>query len=239
MTTPFRHYAKCPHCGYRVPLETPFNGWFRSHPEFHSVRKGITRFDLDLLLHRYKFIHDGMGARTVQCMMFVEVKTNGAELTPAQQDSLSVLSQVMRNRRPNNPLRNGRRVKNVSRALHARGHSAIAVVFSRMTKKRHALRLFGGHLLRLESETPETSQWMLWDDKAITVNQLVKLFLFEYDPDKIRPFDPRRRYRSVKTLTGWTCRCCGEEFDDEMWHCPLCNQHRHVGMLCECEDGNP
>lgn len=160
----------------------------RNEPSLDSVQEGIVRFDIDILLHRYMFKEDKKGTREIQCMMFIEVKTFDAELTAAQQETLGILSQVIRNRR-----RNRHRDK---RGLHATDHVAPARVLSRSKYHRRsvALRMFGGHLLQLSGTTPDDSDRIRWDYKKITVETLKGLLRFDLDPDKpSKRMDWRRR----------------------------------------------
>lgn len=237
MTKPFGHRIACPYCRREHEAETAFNRWFRNHPQFDSMAVGLVRFDLDLLLHRYKADHDdGMGKRTLQFMMFVEIKTHGAVLSQSQRDTLSTLSQVLRNRRRN--------MHSARRGLHA-NQPVVTKVKSRVTGKPVAIRLLGGHLLRLSGSHPGDSTVIEWDgpaqlpgvyqaDKRISESTLCKLLRFELDPDTLRPMDLRRRYRSVKTLIGFECGICNEQFPAEVVHCPLCNGHYQPGAECGC-----
>lgn len=236
MTRKFNENVFCPHCRQWHPAENAFNQWVRRHPQLDSRDVGIARFDCDVLIHRYKVARDGMGDRTIQCLMFIEVKTHGADASDAQLDTLGLLSQVLRNRRRN------RHREKIGR--HLADHTPPAVAHSRLLGRKVALRVFGGHLLQLSGNDPTDSEWMKWDWRDINAEQLVRLLLFELDPDwkktgdgkpRLREMDTRRRYRSVRQLFGFTCETCGEEFDEEVYHCPLCNGHTPVGEKCRCQ----
>ena len=155
----------------------------RNNKCLDSVRESIVRFDLDLLLHRYKTTTDGKGTRDIQCMMFIEIKTFMAKISDAQRDTLSLLNQVMRNRKPNIHSSPRRQIKN-----------QICRAYSRMLKKDVTLFLYGGHLLQMDGTCPKSSSLMLWDYKPINIDCLEKLLRFEMNPD--RPdikLDHRRR----------------------------------------------
>ena len=164
----------------------------RGHPALDSVRDSVVRFDLDVLLHKYRVESDKAGSRDLQCMMFIEVKTNGADVTPAQQDTLSLLAQVLHNRRPN--MHQGKLGR------HATDHVPFCKAKSQKIGRVIALRLYGGHLLRMSGVDPATSDWMTWDNKAIDVDVLVQLLKFNLDPLRLTPIDWRRRYSDFRHL---------------------------------------
>jgi hypothetical protein len=153
--------------------ESPMERWIRNHKTLDS-RNGIVRFDIDILLHRFKTVSDAKGDRDIEFMMFIEVKTFCAELSDAQQDTLSLMNQLLRNRRPNrhsNPRRQtpGGPVK----------------AYSRLKNREVPLRLLGGHLLQLSGSDPENSETILWDYKPIDAETLVDLMKFDRDPDNL------------------------------------------------------
>jgi hypothetical protein len=162
----------------------------RNEERLDSNLHGVVRFDCDVLLHRYCIHADQKSSREIQCVMFVEVKIGNEALKDAQQDTLSMWSQVLRNR-----VRNMHRDK---RGKHADDHIPLASTYSHVLKRRVRLKLFGGHLLRLSGLDPSESAVILWDDKSITVDQLLALLKFELDPDSLQPIDWRRRYKAFK-----------------------------------------
>lgn len=191
MTRAFCGRVTCPACGAEHSAETAYERWMRNEPRLDSLSVGIVRFDCDVLLHRYKIVVDKKSTRDLQCLMFVEVKTHGADLNQSQRDTLSMLSQVLRNRRRN---RHSDR-----HGLHADDHLALASVKSWLLQQSVRLRMFGGHLLQLSDDDPITSEWIAWDRKLITPDQLIQLLRFELDPDTLCPIDWRRRYSSFTT----------------------------------------
>jgi len=183
VTRAFRESIRCVRCGLEFTAETDFERWMRGHRDLRSG-DGIVRFDLDVLLHRYKFQRDGKSDRTVQAMMFVEVKTYMAEPSLCQRDTLGVLNEILRNRR-----------KNMHQDPRRQRNDPITRVYSKVARKEITIHLYGGHLLQLSHTTPENSDRMVWDWKhVIDQNQLVRLLRFELDPDTLRAIDLRRRY---------------------------------------------
>jgi len=165
--------------------------WIRNHPLLDSAH-GIARFDLDILLHRFKTVLDAKGERQIEFMMFIEVKTYGAGLSTSQQDTLSLLNQVLRNRRQN---------------MHGAPRRQVCgqpiVTYSIAKRKHIPLRLLGGHLLQLSGDDPDNSEWMKWDNTPIDRDTLIELMLFARDPDNLaaRKADWARR-RSAPFATA-------------------------------------
>src|SRR5208283_4280506 len=88
MTRTFGENVCCPFCGKWHTAETNFERWMRNKEELDSRIEGIVRFDCDIILHRYLFHDDKKGSRVFQCIMFIEVKTHGAEPSASQEDTL-------------------------------------------------------------------------------------------------------------------------------------------------------
>jgi len=190
MTRAYGGLVACPHCGRCHTAETALERWIRNERRLDSVTEGIVRFDCDILLHRYKLCIDGKSSRDIQCLMFIEAKTHDAEPTTAQRDTLSLMSQVLRNRR-----RNMHRPK---QGRHATNHDPLTLAFSWCLGRDVRLKMFGGHLLQLSGDDPATSARLAWDRRPITADDLVSLLRFELDPDSLTPIDWRRRYRTFE-----------------------------------------
>jgi len=173
--------------------ESPFERWFRECESLHSVREGLVKYDADLIVHRYKNLIDKRGSRDAQCLMVVEVKTHGAKPDAAQQDTLSIFSQVIRNRHGNRYAE--------KQGRHLNDHCPPAKAWSHKSNKNIKIHLFGAHLLQLENTDPVNSSWMRWDYKEIDIPMLQGLLLFELDPDTLRKLDLRRRYSAFDEQT--------------------------------------
>jgi len=190
MTRTFHEKIKCEKCGHRTTAQSEFEEWFRNHPQLDSAKSGVVRFDLDILLHRYKVLNDAKGSRDVQFMMFIEVKTFMAKSTESQRDTLSILNQILRNRRSNINSTGRRQV--IRQPNKAR---------SKLLKRDITIKMYGGHLLQMDGTTPENSSLMLWDYDPIDPQMLIELFLFERDPDRIHlMMDHRRRSLPFKQM---------------------------------------
>jgi len=190
MTRTFNHTIKCTECGHTHTTESEFGRWMRHHPQLESM-DGIVCFDLDILMHRYKHITDGKGDRSIQCVMFIEIKSEMTPPTASQRDTLYMIDQVMRNRR--------KTVNSTPRAQAQRFDGTdprhLTKVWSAMLKRDVTLQMYGGHLLQLDHTSPANSKQMVWDKKHdITHDQLIGLLRFEIDPDDpSRTLDHRRR----------------------------------------------
>lgn len=165
----------------------------RNNDDLASSR-GIVRFDLDVLLHKYITTKDGKGTRDIQSMMFIEIKTFMANPSEAQRDTLHLLNQILRNKKPN-----------IHSTPRWQPNTAVTTAYSLANKRNIRLRLYGGHLLQLEKTSPENSDCMYWDrEYPIGPQELVELMTFVRDPDNPeRLLDYRRRskpFSIMKTL---------------------------------------
>lgn len=158
MTRTYSGLVHCPRCGEPHTAETAFERWVRLEPKLDSREYGLVRFDCDMILHQYK---RGV-SRDVQCLMFVEIKTFSSEMTPAQHDTLSLFSQLLRKQ-----------------------DGAMSPIAGRVVQ----VRMFGGHLLQLSHDDPTISAWMMWDNKPISVDQLIGLLRFDLNPDSLGVMD--------------------------------------------------
>lgn len=175
MTKQIKTIAKCPSCGGKIECVSPMHHWINHNPNLDSIKNGLVFYDCDLICHHYKVDHN----RTVQCLMIIEVKTNGSLPAKSQKDTLNILSQVIRNRRSN-------RNKRIRYQIENRPSR----VYSTLQNKWMPIRLFGAHLLRLEKNSPLDSTWMEWDRRMkISISDLEGLLKFELDPD-----DPSQEY---------------------------------------------
>jgi len=188
MTRTFNEKIRCPQCGCEHTVESDFERWFRNHKDLHSAREGLVRFDLDVLLHKYKTCTDGKGSRDIQCMMFIEVKTYMATPSPAQSDTLYTLNQILRNRRPNIHSTPKWQIK-----------GQMTRVWSKYLNRNTTLKLYGGHMLQMDGTFPDNSSMIMWDHQVIDERTLMELLRFERDPDRIEmQLDHRRRSCSWK-----------------------------------------
>lgn len=174
MTRVFNDKWSCPECGVTHYKESLFNQWLRSNKSLAS-ENGFVFFDTDLIVHKYKTDND----RTVQYLMFVEVKTFGAMPTEAQRDTLNVVGQFLRNRNDTPSKKHYLQVPGMGNYVH-----------STMSNSLVRIRAFGAHLLVFERKSP-LDGWIKWNKFYISVGQLEKLLRFELDPDSLQPMDNR------------------------------------------------
>jgi len=185
MTRIFRQRITCPKCRHSFTVETNFSRWIRKNPLLDSTEVGTVGTDEDgetkrILWHRYKTEKYG---REVQCMMILEIKENGSDLTPSQRDTLCINNQLIRNRRstPNKKMK------------YQKGNTSLKV-YSTLAEKDIYCRHFGHHVIRFSHTDPIDSKWIEWDHQKIDTNTLVKLLRFDLDPDNLQPLDIRNRH---------------------------------------------
>lgn len=120
----------------------------------------------------------------VQCVMQLELKTHGSELTEAQRDTLYIANQIMRNRRQT-PTKN----------LRHQAGTAPLKAYSTMSGHNVHVRNFGVQLLRLSGTSPDDSEHIWWGKgREIEIETLIQLLRFDLDPDTLRPLDLRRHH---------------------------------------------
>ena len=181
--------------------EDPFNAWVRSHPELDSRKHHIVIFDTDAWVHRYGFTRKGVTYREVQCMMLVERKSHGRDFSCQQhlprgqrscracqwqRDSLLMADQLLRTEKFRTQRINGR---------FAPGHAQNTVtlkLYSHLLRREVQVKSYGAHLLRISGATPDDSEWIEWDRKEITVEQMVQVLRFDLHPDTLELNDWRR-----------------------------------------------
>lgn len=184
MTTQFRRVAKCKGCGEEIPLEDEMGQWIRLHRELDSG-KGFAFMDKDIVVHRWKIDH----GREFQCVMFVEVKSRGADLSESQRDTMLIVNQLFRNDRTTPTKKSRQHIA-----------SSISIVFSSMRRTHVKVKALGYHALKLNGSTPDDSEKIIWDAREITVDMLIKLLKFELHPDTLLPMDFRIHHASGPQL---------------------------------------
>jgi len=179
MTRAFGQLIHCPHCGAVITQESAFSRWVREQPELDSSLGYVTT-DQDL---EWQLYCTGRG-RDFQLMMHIEIKTNGAELSPSQRDSLHMKNQIIRNRR-----------QTPTKPCQWQSGTAPLRVYSEIARRKVWLRHYGVHVLQFSGLGPEDSEWIRWDRRLIDVEMLLKILKFEVDPDTLRPMDFRSHHK--------------------------------------------
>lgn len=181
MTRQFNAQFHCPNCKTWQTQETLFGRWIRNNPDIDSS-KGYCVTDQDYWIHRYIV----RGSRGFQCIMLVEIKTMGAVLTAAQQDTLWIIDQITRNRRQTP----------TKKEMRLQAGTGPASVRSVMAKGNVALRAFGVHVLTFSGLGPDDSEWIRWDTTPIDAGTLTKILRFDLDPDTLKPIDLRNHHQT-------------------------------------------
>lgn len=182
MTRQMNQVFHCPNCKTVTASETAFSAWTRTRPELDSIKQGLAIIDIDYIIHKYKTYR----GREFQCVMFVEVKTHGAAIPDWQADTLFTVNQVLRNR-TNTPTKKSKK----------QCDGTIKTAYSLIAKRVMTLKVFGYHALVFSQLGPKDSEWMTWDKKIISEEQLIGLLNFDLDPDTLRPMDLRSHHRSA------------------------------------------
>jgi hypothetical protein len=164
--------------------ETGFSRWMRSRKDLDS-EMGVVCCDMDYPVLRYKTAC----GRTVQCVMFVEVKTHGKEPDLWQQDLLCFMDQFLNNRRTTPTKKNLKRQAALARTK----------VYSAKLKTDVTCWAFGGYLLQFEKTGPDDSDWIKWGPRRreITEDQLAALLRFDLDPDTLGPLEIRSHHATA------------------------------------------
>lgn len=183
MTRQHNQQFHCPNCRTWLTSETLFGRWIRNNPKLDSS-SGFSIVDCDYWVHRFR-THEG---REFQCIMLVEVKTCGADLSAAQRDTLMIVNQITRNRR-----------ETPTKARRFEAGTGVLKAYSAMLGREVFVKAFGVHKLRFSGLGPEDSEFISWDDKAIEPDTLTKLLRFDLDPDSLRDLDLRSHHRKLGT----------------------------------------
>ena len=194
MTRRYEEEFHCPNCKTWHTRETEFGRWIRNNPELDSRKHGMCVVDVDYVLHtEKKWIHKYRNneSRCIQCIMYIEIKTRGADLTDSQRDTWFVINQFFRNRK-----------QTPTKDLKWQSGNGVLKVFSSMQKKWISVRTLGAHVLRFSGLGPDDSEWIVWDKICITKNQLTGLLRFDLDPDTLCELDLRRHHSKPPQIPG-------------------------------------
>lgn len=171
----------CPNCQTWHSAETSFGRWVRNNKALDSG-SGFSVIDCDFWVHKFKTFR----SREFQLIMLVEIKTNGAQLSDAQKDTLHIANQVMRNR-SETPTK--------ERRFQA-GYS-IVKARSLMLGRNVLVKCHGVHSLVFSGLGPDDSDSIQWDRKEIDELQLTQLLAFDLDPDTLNPIDLRSHHQAI------------------------------------------
>lgn len=192
MTPPWRQYVPCPVCGAQVSTEQPIDAWIRNHSQLQSD-DGIVISDSDKWVHRYAVRTKGQLNRDVQYIMLVEIKTFARKESASQSDTLGIVNQLIRTVAWKFQRDSGRFTTGHPHNVH--------LVFSSYSGRNVQTISYGKHTLCLSASTPEDSQWMTWDGKRISVDQLVLLLRFDLHPDSMKQNEHRRHKKINRDIT--------------------------------------
>lgn len=155
---------------------SPFGAWLRVQADLESRAAGLSIIDIDWCLHQYSSRPDG---RNVQNVMFIEEKRFAEPLKNHQSDTLAVIYQLFANPR--------------MKVMSKRVRSKMAGGFVRV-------RFFGVHLLSFSGAGPDDSEWIEWDRKRITIDQLKGILRFDTNPFHLGRRDERCHHGGGKQI---------------------------------------
>lgn len=190
MTTGWREAVACDRCGSPVSTEQPIKAWIRTHDGLDSRQRCLCVGDSDLWVQRFGTRRHQTGIdRSVMYLMLIEIKTHGRDLDDSQRDLLHIINQLLRTK----PWREQRDL-----GRFQAGHQQNArIIYSHIARRKVRLQCYGVHKLRISGATPDTSDWMTWDDKPIQMSQLVELLRYDLDPDNLNRLEHRSHKRSI------------------------------------------
>lgn len=162
---------------YRNGFEGPFEDWLRKNKELDSIVQRLSISNSDFWIHQFRSHRDRVGERSIDNIMLVEVKTDGADIPFAQRDTLILVNQLLR-RSSNNRYK----------------------VLKDMKGLRRLVQCFGVHLLQLSSDRPDNSDLIRWDRVAVTEDMLIRIIRFDLNPYTLEPRSERRHHVSPPTV---------------------------------------
>jgi len=157
--------------------QTGFAKWVRNVPELDSIREGFSCLDIDWVWHRYMNPSDSIGQRYIQHIMLIEEKSYGAEVGFSQRDTIMLLDQALR---------------------HAVGSKGITAKNARGRKVK--LRYWGWNTIQYQGNMTSESEWIKWNNRQITMDELIGLLRFELHPQTLAPIDANMRRHHVPPL---------------------------------------
>lgn len=127
--------------------------------------------DIDWIWHQYRTTKDRIGKREVNHIMLIEEKSNGADLTFSQRDTMFLLHQALR---------------------RIDGFKNLKLKTVRGDKVR--VRFWGCFKLQYEGLCLNDAAWIKWNFHDITIEQLEAVLRFELSPITLMPLSDRRHH---------------------------------------------
>ena len=169
------------------------------------MEHGLSLMDTDMWVHKFAKRRGRIPGwdRDVQYLMKIEVKTNRAEVKPAQWDTIHLIDNLLRTK----PWKEQR----IAGQLIPGHPQNIREVLSPVAGKPVRVICHGYHVLRMSHETPSVSDWLLWDERPVTVKQLIQILRYELDPDSLRPMEHREHKKMSNQDTLFSPALIGED----------------------------
>ena|ERR1700741_4113111 len=169
----------------RDNLDTPYFDWVRKENLLDSTDYRLSVTDNDHWIHQFSKREERHGRLyPFDSLMLVEVKTFNATVPFAQRDTLEVVGFLLRRASVWNGRRHMVRVKDRRPG--------------RLGSWRDIM-CYGKHILRMSEDRPDRSKSLHWDDRPISVPELIEIYQFKRDPDNpSRMIDLRRHHLRPK-----------------------------------------
>jgi len=146
---------------YQIQGFSDFAQWRNKNIGLDSRNFGLTVGDVDQI-----FFYDESEQWMV---MFLEVKSRGKKTVETSQKNIYLL------------------LDSVFRTVA--GKVLPLKLWGKIVDRK--IRYMGRHLLVMSGTRPDNSEWMLWDGKPTTEQELVRTLRFELDPNTLRPLKLR------------------------------------------------
>lgn len=167
---------------FRSRNESDFSAWLRGHPGLDSIKNRLAITDSDFWIHQYRRPIDRIGARHVDNILLLELKTHGRDVPFAQRDTLWLIDQLRR------------------QLCKGPGNRRRHVLCNGPRGEQRRVRWFGVHVLVLSGSSPDNSSEMFWNGQRIDQDTLVSVLRFDNDPDQItKSLEYRRHHRPTQS----------------------------------------
>ncbi len=137
----------------------------------------VTSMDIDIVWSQFRESTDNTGTRDILNLMLIENRAQRAAPSEAQTGTISMLNQLL-----------------------LIGAEKTVKLYD-VDHKQCKVKYWGAHILRYAGKRPDQSEWIEWDARVITLEQLKSVLRYDTRPDTLKPNDKRTNH-SAAELTG-------------------------------------